>query len=161
MHHFGLWDYSVSYERAAPVLSVSRVVVLDKPLIPERTIIMQTTFKLFFSFMLCLGLILVSGCGSSDSAHPSGFVGKWETNYGVNLELLKDGTVLRTSNIGTKTGTWKVENERLYLMDPSGTNSFSGAWSYGFADPPPSSGWEQSLLLTDDDGNTTRYTRQR
>jgi len=92
---------------------------------PRKDIIMQTTFKLFISFLLCFGLFLVSGCGrQGTSTHPPELVGKWEQEtqmWGLpkNMELLKDGTVIASGG-GLPGNTWKAEGGRFYFMGSRG-----------------------------------------
>jgi hypothetical protein len=100
---------------------------------------MQTTCKFFFSCLLCLGLLLASGCGGRDapsgesgststaagsSQHPSEFVGKWEDNffYGRFMELFEDGS---GTNRNLDRFTWKVENGRFHMSyGPGATGVF-------------------------------------
>ena len=78
---------------------------------------MQTTSKIFVSFLFCFILFLVSGCGSSQ--HPSALVGKWKGDYEhQSFELFKDGTAIWGG--GCK---WKVENNRLYIIGTGNTAS--------------------------------------
>ena len=113
---------------------------------------MQTTFKLFpsvvgklfVSFLLCFGLLLVSGCGSSE--HPSALVGKWKGNRNglpefPDFELLKSGTAI----MGGSEGTWRVEDGRLFIkssryIDLTGKYAISGS----------------TLTLTNDESSTTK-----
>ena len=109
---------------------------------------MQTTSKLiivsklFTPFLLCLALLLVSGCGGGQ--HPSALAVKWDGGRGdidgsgvhlTNLELLKDGTgtAFFISTAGHQLSSplvnvkWKVANGRLYLDLPGGE---AKTWDY-------------------------------
>ena len=99
---------------------------------------MQTTFKLFFSFMLCLGLPLVSGCGgqgasgSGSSEHPSALVGTWVHEDEGTLELMKDGSGIERDYpdaVGVKIA-WKVESGRLHISPIEDSSVGILVWNY-------------------------------
>ena len=88
---------------------------------------METTSKLckpigkhFISSLLCLALLLVSGCGSSE--HPSALVGKWKLTshwrpLSYDVQLLKEGTAI----MGGNHTTWKVKDGLVFEYKISGS----------------------------------------
>jgi len=119
---------------------------------------MQTTFKLFVSFLLGLVMSFVSGCGSQSS---SALVDRWESESGWvfwgggtlnSLELTKDGTGIVNVGMGKGTNipiTWKAENGRFFL---TGSGN-AGVWDYRISG--------MTLTLTTDNGTSIEYKKHK
>ena len=104
---------------------------------------MQRTIRFSFSTLLCLSLLLVSGCGGGDSdttlpktepsgrsnQDPSTLVGRWipatvgsvRDGFPDDLELLKDGTGTADGGVPT---TWKTEKNRIVFQSRYGEFSY-------------------------------------
>lgn len=117
---------------------------------------MQSMFKVFFSYLFCLSLAFLSGCGNRDS---SALVGKWISEEGKEgeLELLKDGTAfvsLAGERSGERiSGTWQVENGRLIFAYPLNSGMPNQTISMNYT----TSG--TTLTLADDNGESTTFER--
>ena len=157
MHHFGLWDYSVSDRRAAPV-SLERLALpflaFTNPLrrftmnnfcseqqvhlLPKTTVFLTLVMVLFFT---------LAGCGGGSSA----LVGTWvpeavppRTGPSGIIELSKDGTGI----LSNKAMTWKTKNNRVYFITPTRTTVFDYKIS------------GSTLTITADDGKNITYKRK-
>ena len=128
MHHFGLWDESVSSKRAAPV-SLERLAL---PFLAFTNPLRRFTMNNFFTeqrhhalpkaaviltFVMILLFTLV-GCGGGSSA----IVGRWileegQSTFGVSdeMELLKDGTGTFIRSYDERKVFWKTDNNRVYF----------------------------------------------
>ena len=132
---------------------------------------MQRTIRFFVSTLLCLSLLLVSGCGGGDNAatsgggssstatsggggskeHPAELVGKWkdtdQSGTYIIIDLRQDGT---GHNSGFNANfMWKVEGGRLLLSGPDGSSPQE--FSYEISD---------STLVLKKDGIARAYTKQ-
>jgi len=124
---------------------------------------MQTTFKFFVPLFICLGLLLVSGCGgqgasggasvSNGGGGDTALVGKWSSEHTKSneacWELLADGTVLFG---GFAKGTWKAESGRLDFSFPDPYQIYSIGLNYKISG--------NSLTITDDGGGGDILERQ-
>ena len=136
---------------------------------------MQTTSKIFVSCLLCLALVLVSGCGGGP--HPSALVGEWEIDnptpgdcslfLGVNGEaqclsrytnsrialLYGDGDLNSIDDSDDFQGTWKVKNDRLHIV---GTD-VSVVLEYTISESTS----ESTLTITNTDGRSWTFTQKK
>ena len=74
---------------------------LPSILTPERNPVMQTTFKIFFSCLLCFSLTLLSGCGGSVPAltpAEQAEVDKYITDHGTAAMAYYTATVNRNTD---------------------------------------------------------------
>lgn len=100
--------------------------------------------------LLCVLTILLVGCGTKT---PS-LIGGWDMDSDgkADFELYSDGTGLEKEEIGTFALEWIAENGKLKFTINTGIlGSVALSFSYELT--------EDTLILTDDEGESTTYTR--
>ena len=100
--------------------------------------------------LLCVLTILLIGCG----AEAPTLIGAWETDAEgkADFELYSDGTGLEKESMGTFALEWIAENGKLKVTIDIGVfGTVAQSFSYDLT--------EDTLILTDDEGISTTYTR--
>lgn len=101
--------------------------------------------------ILCsLMMILLVGCGLKTST----LVGSWATDAEekADFELYSDGTGIEKEEIGSFALEWIAENGKLKVTIDTGLfGKIAASYSYKLS--------EDTLILTDDDGEETTYIR--
>lgn len=114
--------------------------------------------------ILCsLMMILLVGCGGSSNSLIGQWVNEDESERDENpfelfsdstaIECFSDGTAIISYSSGlTNSVNWVVENERIkFTLDTGIFGNIASSYSYKLS--------EDTLILTDDDGEETTYTR--
>ncbi len=102
---------------------------------------------LVFSILL---IIVFSGCINNSNSEVDKFIGKWETQEGINIEFYNEK---ECKFIGGE-GTWEISNGTIIIVIRFGDGKNTMSYDYVFSDD------DEILTLSDVSGRSWIYQKK-